>query len=265
MPNPPDSSLLRSQDPPAVTVRDFGRSRPAVVISDHASNAVPQALGSLGVSEAVLARHVAWDIGAGPLAEALAWRLRLPCVLAGYSRLVVDCNRDPASPASMLPLSDGDRIPGNEAVSPDDRAARIAEIFEPYHAAVTATLAAAGHAWPALIAVHSFTPVMQGRARPWHCGVLWNEDSRLPLAVLAALRAEPGLVVGDNEPYSGRDPSDYTVSRHAAASGRPHICLEIRQDLLQDSRGVEAWAARLERVLAPLLDDPALYAPWGGG
>lgn len=265
MPHTPVSSLLRSQDPPAVTVREFGRSRPAVVVCDHASNAVPQALGSLGLDPVVLARHVAWDIGAGPLAEALARRLRLPCVLAGYSRLVVDCNRDPASAASMLALSDGDRIPGNEAISPADRAARIAEIFEPYHAAVTATLAAMQHACPALVAVHSFTPLMQGRARPWHCGVLWNKDSRLPLAVLAALRAEPGLLVGDNEPYSGRDPSDYTVSRHAAAFGRPHICLEIRQDLLSDSSGVEAWASRLERVLAPLLDDPALYAPWGGG
>lgn len=246
-------------------MRVFGRSRPAVVVCDHASNAVPLALGSLGLDPVVLARHVAWDIGAGPLAEALARRLRLPCVLAGYSRLVVDCNRDPASAASMLALSDGDRIPGNEAISPADRAARIAEIFEPYHAAVTATLAAMQHACPALVAVHSFTPVMQGLARPWHCGVLWNKDSRLPLAVLAALRAEPGLLVGDNEPYSGRDPSDYTVSRHAAAFGRPHICLEIRQDLLADSPGVEAWASRLERVLAPLLDDPALYAPWGGG
>jgi len=265
LPNPSAQSLLGSLDPPAVTVREFGRRRPAVVVCDHASNAVPQSLGSLGVDAGVLARHVAWDIGSGVLGEALARRLGLPCVLAGYSRLVVDCNRDPASAASMLSLSDGDRIPGNETITAADRAARLAAIFEPYHAAVTAALAGAGHPYPALIAVHSFTPAMQGRARPWHCGVLWNEDSRLPLAVLAALRAEPGLVVGDNEPYSGRDPSDYTVSRHAAARGRPHICLEIRQDLLQEPHGVEAWAARLERVLAPLLDDQALYAPWGDG
>jgi predicted N-formylglutamate amidohydrolase len=236
-----------------------------VVVCDHASNAVPQALQSLGVDAAVLARHVGWDIGAGALAQALAARLELPCVASGYSRLVIDCNRDPLGAASMLAFSDGERIPRNESIDPADHAARLAEIFEPYHAAVTAALAGTGSPYPALIAVHSFTDVMQGWARPWHCGVLWNRDPRLPLAVLAALRAEPGLVVGDNEPYSGRDPSDYTVSRHAAAHGRPHICLEIRQDLLMDERGVAEWAGRLARILAPLLDDPALYAPWGDG
>ncbi len=246
-----------------MTVRDFGRRRPAVVVCDHASNAVPQSLAELGVEPRVLARHVAWDIGAGALASALAERLGLPCVLAGFSRLVVDCNRDPLRPDSMLANSDGERIPGNEAISPTQRAARLAEIFDPFQAAVAAALAGASSPYPALLAVHSFTPVMQGRARPWHCGVLWDRDPRLPVAVLAALRAEPGLVVGDNEPYSGRDPSDYTVGRHAGTHGRPHVCLEIRQDLLADERGVAEWADRLARVLAPLLDDPALYAPWG--
>ncbi len=263
MPIEPVPTLLGPLDPPAVAVRDFGQRRPAVVVCDHASNAVPRALAGLGVAADVLNRHVAWDIGAGALASALAARLELPCVLAGYSRLVVDCNRDPGRPASMLAESDGDRIPGNESISPAQRAARLTEIFEPYQAAVTAALAATQNPYPALIAVHSFTPVMQGRARPWHCGVLWDRDPRLPVAVLAALRSEPGLVVGDNEPYSGRDPADYTVSRHAAAHGRPHVCLEIRQDLLLDERGVAEWVERLARVLAPLLDDPALYAPWG--
>jgi predicted N-formylglutamate amidohydrolase len=263
LPIEPVPTLLGPLDPPAVTVRDFGQRRPAVVVGDHASNAVPRSLAALGLTAAVLARHVAWDIGAGALSEALAERLGLTCVLAGYSRLVVDCNRDPAGAASMLATSDGVRIPGNQSLSAADRAARLTEIFEPYQAAVTAALAAAQSPYPALIAVHSFTPVMQGRARPWHCGVLWDRDPRLPMAVLAALRAEPGLVVGDNEPYSGRDPSDYTVSRHAGARGRPHVCLEIRQDLLADARGVAEWADRLARVLAPLLDDPALYAPWG--
>lgn len=253
-----------------MTVRRHGTRRPAVLVCDHASNAVPEHLAQLGVSEAVLARHVAWDIGAGALADALARALELPVVAAGYSRLVVDCNRDPASAASMLAISDGDVIPGNQAIDPADRAARIREMFDPYHAAVEAELAAAAgrapapHAAPALIAVHSFTPVMNGQARPWHCGILWDADPRLPLPLLAALRAEPGLVVGDNQPYSGRDPADYTVSRHAAARGWPHVCLEIRQDLLMDERGVAEWAARLARLLAPMLDDPALYAPWGG-
>lgn len=263
MPIEPVPTLLGPLDPPAVTVRDFGQRRPAVIVCDHASNAVPRSLAALGLPAAALGRHIAWDIGAGALSDALAERLGLTCVRAGYSRLVVDCNRDPRRPASMLATSDGERIPGNESISAAQRTARLTEIFEPYQAAVTAALEATRSPYPALIAVHSFTPVMQGRARPWHCGVLWDRDPRLPVAVLAALRSERGLVVGDNEPYSGRDPSDYTVSRHAGACGRPHVCLEIRQDLLADERGVSEWAGRLARVLAPLLDDPALYAPWG--
>ena len=255
--------MLGPDDPPAVAIHGFGQRSPAVVVCDHGFNTVPRSLDSLGVAPEVLEQHVAYDIGAGALSLALAERLALPCVQARYSRLVVDCNRDPSGPASMPPVSDGHVIPGNAAVSPAERAARLAELFEPYHAAVAQALMGTGHPFPALIAVHSFTPRMQGRARPWHCGVLWNRDPRLPLPVLAALRADTGLQVGDNEPYSGRDPSDYTVSRHAGRHGRPHVCLEIRQDLLQDPRGVSEWAERLDRVLAPLLDDPALYAPWG--
>jgi predicted N-formylglutamate amidohydrolase len=117
LPIEPVPTLLGPLDPPAVTVRDFGQRRPAVVVCDHASNAVPRSLAALGLTAAVLARHVAWDIGAGALSEALAERLGLTCVLAGYSRLVVDCNRDPAGAASMLATSDGVRIPGNQSLS----------------------------------------------------------------------------------------------------------------------------------------------------
>jgi predicted N-formylglutamate amidohydrolase len=233
-----------------------------VVVCDHASNAIPARLERLGLDDSALARHIAWDIGAGALADALARRLALPCVLAGYSRLVVDCNREPLGEASMLAFSDGDMIPGNVGLTPVDHALRIHEIFEPYHAAVAAELLATGCAAPALITVHSFTPTMNGFDRPWHCGVLWDRDPRLPQPLIAALRREPGLLIGDNQPYSGRDPSDYTVSRHAKVRGWPHVCIELRQDLLGDAAGVDAWAERLARALAPLLDDAALYAPW---
>lgn len=162
----------------------------------------------------------------------------------------------------MLAYSDGEMIPGNIGLTASDRALRIAEIFAPYHHAVSAELLASGCAAPALIAVHSFTPKMNGVSRPWHCGVLWDRDPRLPRPLLDALRAEPGLRVGDNQPYSGRGPANYTVSRHAASLGRPHVCLEVRQDLLGDATGVAQWAERLARLLAPLLDDAKLYAPW---
>ena len=193
------------------------------------------------------------------LRSPLSQRLHLPLVSGGYSRLVVDCNRDPASDASMLPVSDGHTVPGNVDLTAADRAARVHAIFDPYHAAIESELAATACDAPALIAVHSFTPVMRGVARPWHCGILWDRDGRLPLPMLEALRAEPGLVVGDNEPYSGRDPSDYTVGVHGEAHGRPHVCIEVRQDLLQNEAGVHAWGERLARVLAPLLADPSLY------
>ena len=251
--------LLSQFDPPPFTIHRPGSRWPAVLVCDHASNAVPARLAQLGLSDAQLGLHIAWDIGAARLAEALAQRLHLPLVSGGYSRLVVDCNRDPASDASMLTVSDGHAVPGNVGLTEGDRSARVRAIFDPYHAAIESQLAATACEAPALIAVHSFTPVMRGIARPWHCGILWDRDGRLPLPMLHGLRAEPGLVVGDNEPYSGRDPSDYTVGVHGEAQGRPHVCIEVRQDLLQNEAGVQAWGERLARVLAPLLADPSLY------
>jgi predicted N-formylglutamate amidohydrolase len=236
---------------------------------------VPRALGNLGLSEAQISRHIGWDIGAAALAHALARRLELPVVVSGYSRLVIDCNRRLDDPTSIALQSDGDMIPGNVGLSDVARAARAREIFEPYHAALAAELRSAqalctpardaasasphAAAGPALIAVHSFTEVFGGRERPWHCGILWDRDPRLPLALLTALREEAGLVVGDNEPYSGRHPADYTVDTHAEHHGLPHVCIEVRQDLLANAAGVEAWAERLARPLAARLADPELY------
>jgi predicted N-formylglutamate amidohydrolase len=181
---------------------------------------------------------------------------------AGYSRLVIDCNRRLDDPTSIVEVSDGDRVPGNLGLSPAQRAQRAREIFAPYHAAVATALEQAGGATgvaPALVAIHSFTEVFGGRARPWHCGILWDRDPRLAVPLLAALRAEPGLVVGDNEPYSGRHPADYTVDTHGERHGRPHVCIEVRQDLLATPAGIAQWAGRLSRILAPRLADPALY------
>jgi predicted N-formylglutamate amidohydrolase len=265
--------MLGPDDPPAFECRRHGARWPAVIACDHASRAVPRALGNLGLSEAQISRHIGWDIGAAALADALARRLELPVVLSGYSRLVIDCNRRLDDPTSIVLDSDGDIIPGNAGLTDAGRAARARWIFEPYHAALAAELRGAQascppafdaelkplHAGPALIAVHSFTDVFGGRARPWHCGILWDRDPRLALPLLAALREEPGLVVGDNEPYSGRHPADYTVDTHAERHGLPHVCIEVRQDLLATAVGIEAWAERLARPLAAQLADPALY------
>jgi predicted N-formylglutamate amidohydrolase len=253
--------LLEADDPAPATVWRDGRRHLALLVCDHASAAVPRRLRDLGLPPDELRRHIGWDIGAADLARALAARLGLTLVTAGYSRLVIDCNRAPDDPTSILSVSDGTTIEANRRASRADRAARRTEIFEPYHRMVAhelAELASAGAA-PALIAIHSFTERMAGVARPWHCGVLWDRDPRLAVPLLERLRAEPGLVVGDNEPYSGRHPSDYTIDNHAERRGWPHVCIEVRQDQLLTAASVGVWAERLARALQPLLDDHSLY------
>ncbi len=164
----------------------------------------------------------------------LAALLDAPAILAGFSRLVIDCNRDLDDASSIPETSDGVPIPGNRNLAAPARAARQEKIFAPYHAAIDAWLEArrARGLVPAFVSIHSFTPVMDGKARPWHVGILWDSDARIPLPLLAALRSDPSLVVGDNEPYSAREPQGYTVRNHAVARGLPHVAIELRQDLI---------------------------------
>ena len=260
IPQPHNQTLLGPEDPPAWSVeRPAGRA-PVLVVCDHASNAVPVALESLGLNEEALSRHIAWDIGAGSLSRQLAARLDAPLVLCGFSRLVVDCNRQPDDPEAFREVSDGQTVPGNVGLTAPDRERRLG-VFRPYHDQIEhrLDLMRARGIVPALISVHSFTPRLDVRARPWHVGVLWDADPRIPVPLLEALRQHGELCVGDNEPYSGRHPSDYTIDRHAERAGLPHVCLEIRQDLLADDAGTRHWADLLGAALRPILADPALY------
>ncbi len=251
---------------PAYTLHDCEShdhvSRGRVVIAcDHASNAVPEELDSLGLGAEALTRHIAWDIGAATVARVLAERLRCVAVLANWSRLVIDCNRALSDPTSIVKISDGVVIPGNFPLSDAARRERAARYWAPYHERLDAELCSrvCGSRVPVLIAIHSFTPVFAGQPRPWHIGVLWDRDSRIARPLLAALRADPRWVVGDNEPYSGRHPADYTIDAHAEARGWPHVCVEIRQDLIESEAGARDWAERLHACLAPILADPSLY------
>ena len=222
-----------------------------LLIGDHAGNLIPEQLGDLGIATADLKRHIAWDIGVGALGERLARKIDAVFVRQTYSRLVVDCNRGPAARDAMPPISDGTPIPANADLSDTERAARIAEIHEPYQAAITAELArrdAAGQV-TTIVALHSFTPRMaSGEPRPWQIGILHDRgDTRFAQACLGALRADRALTVGDNEPYR-MDQIDYTIPRHAYPA-RPYAEIEIRQDLLETEAGVLDWCARVAAML----------------
>jgi len=233
----------------------------ALVVCDHASALIPSPYGDLGLGPAERASHVAWDIGAAEVAVGLARHLGCGAVLAGASRLVIDCNRQPGDPSSIPAVTCGVRVPGNAAIDQAEADRRAERWFWPYHTRIGTEL---GHLWrrgpaPALIGIHSFTPAIAGQPpRPWQVGVLWNRDGRLAHPALAALRAQGGLVVGDNQPYSGRE-INYTLDTHAGAAGLPNISFEIRHDELTDAAGCERWAALLAGVLGPLLGDPALH------
>ena len=256
------AALLRADDPvPCTLLNPEGRAG-LLLICDHAGQAVPAALGRLGLDEAVLSRHIGWDIGAAAVTRLLAQRLGAPAVLSSYSRLVIDCNRTLDDPTSIPTISDGHVVPGNQELSAEDKRARAEACFWPYHRAIEMQLdrALALGTAPAVISIHSFTPQMNGFDRPWHIGILWERDPRIPAPLIATL-SERGLVVGDNEPYSARDPEGFTLRHHAVPRGLPHVLIELRQDEIATEAGAERFADHLEAALTPILADPDLYRP----
>jgi predicted N-formylglutamate amidohydrolase len=248
--------LLGANDPPAVVVENAGARTPYLLVCDHAGRTIPQSLDSLGLPSEEYERHVAWDIGAGDLSSQLGRRLGAWTIKQTYSRLVVDCNRAPDHPGLIVETADGSRVPGNLDLTPADVRARLDAIHTPYHAAIAAELdRRAAEGLPAvLVSIHSFTPVFQGFVRPWHMGVLHDGASEASRRALEALRAEPGLVVGDNEPYA-MDGIDYTIPLHAIARGLDYVELETRQDLIADAEGVRRFTDLLERALPRLFAD----------
>jgi predicted N-formylglutamate amidohydrolase len=222
---------------------------PILIIADHASNRVPDDV-SLGIPDHLLDDHVAVDIGAGALARALASHLDCPAILARFSRLVVDLNRDAAD--AITEVSDGHKIWGNKGLDAAVREARLERFWYPYHALISERIEILG---PRLLcSVHSFTPQLASRPdhrRPWQVGILYNQDDRAALPAIETLRAQ-GVVTGDNEPYSGRE-LNATMNRHAEARGLPYLGFEVRQDLIGDAEGVADWAGRLAPVVAAVV------------
>ena len=249
------ATLLGPGEPAPVEALNRQGTSSFLLVADHAGRLVPTKLGDLGLGEADARRHIAWDIGVAALGEALAARLDAMLIRQRYSRLVIDCNRDPERNDAVPEVSDGTPIPANAAMPDAERAARVAEIHAPYHAAIAAELArrdAAG-ADTVLVALHSFTPAMDGFARPWHAGVLYGGgDETFARAALAQLKGALNVPVGDNQPYA-MDGIDHTVPRHCFGAGRApdrsYVEFEIRQDLLGDAAAVEMWADVLSEVL----------------
>jgi len=248
------AGLLDSDEPLPWHAENPQGSSGYLIICDHAGRRIPRRLGELGLSGNDLQRHIAWDIGAAEVAAGLGRRLDACVILQTYSRLVIDCNRPLGSPGSIVTHSEDTAIPGNVGITAPEVAVRQHEIFQSYHGRIREQIDAqrAQGVTPWLICMHSFTPVFGGVVRSWHAGVLYNRDARLAQAVLAALRREGDLVIGDNEPYAASDTTDYAIPVYGEALGLPHVGIEIRQDLIADAAGQRAWSQRLAGILREL-------------
>jgi predicted N-formylglutamate amidohydrolase len=249
-------TVLDPDEPDPVTFDNEAGRSVFFLTCDHAGRAIPRRLDKLGLPDHETRRHIAWDIGIGGVGRHLSQLLDAAVILQTYSRLVIDCNRDPKVPSSIPEISETTEIPGNRGLTEAARTARVNAIFGPYHDTIAAALdrRAAADRTSVLVALHSFTPVFKSVARPWHAAVLYNRDARLALPLFELLSAEDGLVVGDNEPYRVTDLTDYTVPVHGEGRGLPYVEIEIRQDQISEPAGQVAWAERLARVL------PAAYS-----
>lgn len=243
--------LLAEDEPGPFEVIEAGARSPFIIVCDHAGRRVPRALASLGLPDQDLERHIAWDIGTAALARRLSAALDAWSILQNYSRLVIDCNRPLSSSESIVKSSEDTVIPGNQSVSREHAEHRAQALFEPYHARIRRELdgRAARDEPSVLIFLHSFSPSFRGILRPWHAGVLYHRDKRLALPLLAELRREPELMIGDNQPYSASALLDYGLIEHGERRGLLCVELEVRQDLLSDANGQEKWAERLARLL----------------
>ena len=253
------SSGIAGQEESSFCVLPGRSDRGLVLLCDHADNALPPGYGTLGLPPDQLKRHIAYDIGAAAVTRALAAALGAPAVMTRYSRLLIDPNRGRDDPTLIMRLSDGAVIPGNRKLDAAERNTRLRLYYEPYHRAVDGVIdrfIEAGVA-PLLLSIHSFTESWKEFARPWHVGVLFGDDTRLAKPLLDALYAEGDLIVGENAPYSGQLEGD-CLWQHGDQRRLACAIVEIRQDLIRDAVGQEAWGKRMCRVVERVLQDAAI-------
>lgn len=235
--------LQEGEESPFIAVNEDGRS-PFVLICEHASRTLPKKLGTLGLAEPELSRHIAWDIGAEKVARLLSRLMDAPLLLQRYSRLAYDCNRPPESPDAIPEVSELTAIPGNRKLSAEDRLARAREIYRPFHDGVSAVLdkrAAVGQA-SLIVSIHSFTPVYKGKPRSVELGILHDRDTTLSSKLIKSF---PNIDARLNEPYGPKDGVLHTLNLHGFARGLQHAMIEIRNDLVSGDRGQAEWAQRL--------------------
>lgn len=230
------------------------RARGILLVCDHARNTLPEMYGNLGLPVSEFERHIAYDIGVEAVVNGLSRKLGVPAVLSCFSRLLIDPNRGMNDPTLIMQLSDGAVVPGNRDIDEIERNYRLSRFYQPYHRAIEAEIDAAigDGALPVLISVHSFTPAWKGVARPWHAGLLWEDDRRCSDLFIQALSVDPNLVIGDNVPYAGGLAGD-TMNTHSVKRGLPHTLLEIRQDLISNGEGVSQWIDRLAGAIEHMI------------
>ena len=250
----PYSLGIEAEEAEAFQITPGSLDAGVIFLCDHASNAMPQEFEELGLPRAELERHIAYDIGTATMTRILAERFKAPAIYTRFSRLLIDPNRGEDDPTLVMRISDGALIPGNAAIDEAGIAARRTRFHAPYHEAIRRMLdrVLASGTVPALVSIHSFTPVMKGIARPWHVGVLWDNDPRLTKPLLERLAHENDLVVGDNQPYDGALAGD-TLEQHATRRGLANTLIEVRNDLIATEHDAEAWGHRLAAILGPLL------------
>jgi predicted N-formylglutamate amidohydrolase len=226
-------------------------SSPYLFTCDHASNFMPAEFGSLGLASAELTRHIAWDPGALPVARLLARALDATLIETCVSRLVIDCNRPLDAPNLISEISETTIVPGNANLTPAQRQARIDLAWRPFHDTIERTIEArlAAGRETRLVSIHSYTPVYLGKARPWHIGIIHDEDERIAAPLLRAFNAVAGIIVGDNQPYSPADLVYFTLERHARSRGLACAMIEIRNDEIAAEAGQRKWAELLGTML----------------
>ncbi len=242
---------LQPDEPPAYLEENLAGGGDFLITVDHASARIPRCLGTLGVAEADLSRHIAWDIGALGLARHMSRHLDATLIASNYSRLVIDCNRDPRVPSAFPELSEHTVIPGNVGLHHDDREARVEALFRPYQSRIHELIDARNAAGrrTVLVSQHTMTPLYKDQRREMQAAVLYHRDRRLAGALLHALRADPSLVIAENEPYFVSDETDYTIPVHGERRGLLHVEIEVRQDLVTTPEGQAEWARRLSTAL----------------